>query len=138
MVNGFNIDRPANTAIADTGTTLALVSDLVCKAVYAAIPGSTYDTRNQGWTFPVGTPVSKLPVVKLAVGTKLFEVQKEDLGFASVGNGMQYGGIQSRGDSPFDILGGTFLKAVYAIFDQGNMRFGALQRVEEEQNIAVA
>lgn len=68
------------------------------------------------------------------MGSKQFEVQKEDFGFAKVGDGMQYGGIQSRGDCKFDILGDTFLKAIYAIFDQGNKRFGAVQRIEGEQN----
>ena len=33
---------------------------------------------------------------------------------------------------PFDILGDTFLKNVYAIFDQGNKRFGCVQRIEPE------
>ena len=41
---------------------------------------------------------------------------------------MSYGGIQSRGDMTFDILGDTFLKGIYAVFDQGNQRFGAVQR----------
>jgi len=58
-----------------------------------------------------------------------------------------FGGIQSRGDMTFDILGDvsvdhfrgnlrmltslqTFLKSVYAIFDQGNQRFGAVQRTD--------
>ena len=27
-----------------------------------------------------------------------------------------------------DILGDTFLKCVYAVFDQGNLQFGAIQR----------
>ena len=54
-----------------------------------------------------------------------------------VEEGMQYGGIQSRGDCPFDIMGDTWLKAVYAIFDQGKKRLGVVQRVEEEQNVAV-
>jgi hypothetical protein len=88
--------------------------------------------------FPIGTPVEKLPKVTFAVGDKQFEVQKEDLGFAKVGSGMQYGGIQSRGDSKFDILGDTWLKAVYAIFDQGKKRFGVVQRIEEQQNTAAA
>lgn len=63
-------------------------------------------------------------------------MQKEDLGFANAGNGMVYGGIQSRGDMDFDILGDTFLKSVYAIFDQGNQRFGCVQRSEPSQNLA--
>lgn len=136
-VNGSIIPRPGNTAIADTGTTLALVSDDICAAIYAAIPGAKFDEKNQGWVFPIGTPVSRLPTVSFAVGDRLFEVQKEDYGFAPVGGGMQYGGIQSRGSNSFDILGDTWLKAVYAIFDQGRKRFGVVQRVEAVQNTAV-
>ncbi|KAL1600631.1 hypothetical protein SLS60_007018 [Paraconiothyrium brasiliense] len=47
-VNGLVIERPDNTAIADTGTTLALVSDALCIAIYSAIPGAKYDYRQQG------------------------------------------------------------------------------------------
>ncbi|TVY64292.1 Aspergillopepsin-1 [Lachnellula suecica] len=135
-VNGKAIAQSGNTAIADTGTTLALVSDAVCSAIYAAIPGATYDQSQQGWTYPSSTTADALPVVTFAVGDKQFAVQKEDLGFADAGNGMVYGGIQSRGTMTFDILGDTFLKGIYAIFDQGNTRFGAVQRVEQTQNVS--
>jgi hypothetical protein len=137
-VNGETITRTGNTAIADTGTSLALVDDALCRAIYTTIPGAVFDRRNQGWIFPIGTKLAKLPKITLALGDKQFEIQKEDLGFASVGGGMQYGGIQSRGDNPFDILGDTWLKAIYAIFDQGRKRFGAVQRYEYVQNIAAA
>jgi hypothetical protein len=70
------------------------------------------------------------------VGGKEFAVQKEDLGFADAGNGMVYGGIQSRGTLTFDILGDTWLKAIYAVFDQGNNRFGCVERVEKDTNLA--
>lgn len=136
-INGKLITRPNNTAIADTGTTLALVSDDLCKDIYDQIPGAEFDTKNQGWVFPLNTPVEALPKVTFAVGDKQFEVQKEDFGFAKVSGSMQYGGIQSRGDSKFDILGDTWLKAVYAIFDQGRKRFGVVQRIEGTQNVAV-
>jgi hypothetical protein len=46
-VNGKTIAQSGNTAIADTGTTLALVSDATCQAIYNAIPGSTYDKTQQ-------------------------------------------------------------------------------------------
>ncbi|KAF2798125.1 acid protease [Melanomma pulvis-pyrius CBS 109.77] len=136
-INGQAIPRKGNTAIADTGTTLALVDDALCTAFYGAIPGATFDPSQQGWTFPIGTPVEKLPSLAFAVGDRLFEVQKEDYGFAECAEGMQYGGIQSRGDLMFDILGDTWLKAIYAIFDLGKRRFGVVQRVEGEQNIEV-
>ncbi|ESZ96019.1 aspartic proteinase precursor [Sclerotinia borealis F-4128] len=135
-VNGNTVAQTGNQAIADTGTTLALVSDETCKAIYDAIPGSTYDSEQQGYTFPSNTSADDLPIVTFAVGDKQFAVQKEDLGFADAGNGMVYGGIQSRGSMTFDILGDTFLKGIYAIFDQGNTRFGAVQRNEAVQNTA--
>lgn len=56
-----------------------------------------------------------MPVVAFDVGGKEFAVQKEDLAFADAGNGLTYGGIQSRGDLTFDILGDTWLKAIYAV-----------------------
>lgn len=114
-VNGQTVAQSGNTAIADTGTTLALVSDKVCEAIYAAIPGATYDQTQQGWVFPSATTAAQLPVVTFAVGDKQFAVQKEDLGFADAGNGNVYGGIQSRGSMTFDILGDTFLKGIYAV-----------------------
>jgi len=135
-INGKTTARTGNTAIADTGTTLALVADDVCAAIYKAIPGAKYDSTQQGYIFPTATTAAQLPDVAFAVGDKLFHVGKEDLGFADAGNGFVYGGIQSRGDLDFDILGDTWLKGIYAIFDQGNTQFGAVQRIEKEQNTA--
>lgn len=127
-VNGETIDRFWNHAIADTGTTLALVDDHTCKKIYDAIPGGKYDSDVQGYVFPDDTPTDKLPVVEFAVGDHMFAVHKEDLKFAEAKPGLVYGGVQSRGSMGFDILGDTFLKGVYAVFDVGNLRFGAVQR----------
>lgn len=114
-IGGKTIKRSNNTAIADTGTTLALVDDFMCQKIYAAIPGAKYDPTQQGYVFPTNTPADKLPVVSFAVGTQQFNVNKADLAFADAGNGMSYGGIQSRGNLSFDILGDTFLKGIYAV-----------------------
>ena len=131
-VNGKAVKVAGNTAIADTGTTLALVSDDVVDAVYKAIPGAQYDSTQQGYVFPTNTATTDLPTVQVAVGDNLFTIHKEDLAFADAGNGMSYGGIQSRGNMPLDILGDVFLKGVYAVFDQGNKRFGAVARPEAQ------
>lgn len=114
-VNGKYINRPGNKAIADTGTTLALVDDMTCKTIYDAIEGAIYDPDNQGYIFPADTSAEKLPVISLAVGDKQFFLQKEDLGFVQAKPGYVYGGIQSRGSMSMDILGDTFLKAIYAV-----------------------
>lgn len=83
----------------------------------------------QGWVFPTSTDKSTLPTVSFAVGSQLFAISPADLAFQDVGDGTTYGGIQSRGDMTFDILGDVWLRSVYAIFDQGNTRFGAVSRV---------
>ncbi len=115
VVAGKTVQRSGNTAIADTGTTLALVDDATCEAIYKAIPGGKYDSTQQGYIFPASTTADQLPVVTFAVGDQQFPVQKEDLGFADAGNGMVYGGIQSRGTMTFDILGDVFLRSIYAV-----------------------
>jgi hypothetical protein len=121
-VNGKSVARSGNTAIADTGTTLALVADDVCAAIYKAIPGAKYDSTQQGYIYPTSTSAAQLPDVAFAVGDQLFHVGKEDLGFADAGNGFVYGGIQSRGSLDFDILGDTFLKGIYAVsFTDGSL-----------------
>lgn len=157
-VNGKPIKLSNNTAIADTGTTLALVSDEVCEALYKAIPGATYDSTQQGYVFPTSVKAEDMPEFKVAIGDKEFLIQAEDLAFAPAGNGNWYGGVQSRGDMSFDILGDTFLKSVYAvsyratitrqqsgiiltvkqIWDQGNKRFGVVPKIEATQNLKPA
>jgi hypothetical protein len=114
-VNGQSTTQSGNTAIADTGTTLMLCSDTFVDAVYKAIPGAKYDSQSQGYIFPASTTAYQLPVVTVAVGDTQYTIQKEDLAFADAGNGMVYGGIQSRGTMTFDILGDTFLKSIYAV-----------------------
>lgn len=114
-INGKAVTQSGNKAIADTGTTLALVSDEVCDALYKAIPGAKYDDQQQGYVFPTSTKADDLPEFKVAVGDKEFVIQKEDLAFAPASDGFWYGGVQSRGSNEFDILGDAFLKSIYAV-----------------------
>ncbi|KAK1715941.1 eukaryotic aspartyl protease [Colletotrichum lupini] len=134
-INGKAVTQSGNKAIADTGTTLALVSDEVCDALYKAIPSAKYDDQQQGYVLPTSTKADDLPEFKVAVGDKEFVIQKEDLAFAPASDGFWYGGVQSRGSNEFDILGDAFLKSIYAIWDQGNTRFGCVPKIEKTQNL---
>ncbi|KAK7932354.1 acid protease [Apiospora marii] len=134
-INGQSTEQSGNLAIADTGTTLALMSDAACKALYDQIPGATYDEQNQGYVFPLSTSADDLPEFSIDIGGKSFVIQKEDLAFAPADDQNWYGGVQSRGDMTFDILGDVFLKSVYAIWDQGNKRFGVVPKIEKTQNL---
>ncbi len=114
-VNGKKLHQVDNKAIADTGTTLALLSDSVCDALYKEIEGAKYSERHQGYLIPTSVTADKLPDFSVAVGDKEFVIQKEDLLFAPADEGHWYGGVQSRGQLPFDILGDVFLKSCYAV-----------------------
>jgi len=83
-VNGQTIDQSGNTAIMDTGTTLALLSDTTCQAIYNAIPGATYDQASQGYIFPDNLTAEQFPVVTIAIGGTQFNIQKEDLEFGKL------------------------------------------------------
>jgi hypothetical protein len=129
-INGNAIQRSGNTAVADTGTALALIDDAVLEKIYAAIPGAKRSTQQQAWVYPKDTPTKFLPTVSFAVGEKLYDVKKEDLAFQDLGDGTIYGGIQSRGSQQdFDILGDVFMRGIYAIFDKANTRFGAVEQL---------
>jgi len=127
-INGNQYDRSFNRALADTGTTLCLVSDSLCEQIYSTIPGATKSPTQQGWIFPTPTDLSTLPKVAFAVGNALFHIKPADFAFQDLGDGTTYGGVQSRGSQDFDVLGCVFLRCVYAIFDQGNSRFGCVER----------
>lgn len=81
-INGNKVSLPGNKAIADTGTTLALVSDQVCEALYKQIRGATYNAEYQGYIVPKSVSLDSLPDFSVAVGGKEFVIQKEDLLFA--------------------------------------------------------
>lgn len=134
-INGKKITQSGNKAIADTGTTLALVSDEVVDALYKQIPGAKYDEEQQGYLFPTSVKAADLPTFSIAVGSNQFTIQPEDLAFTVASEGYWYGGVQSRGTNPFDILGDVFLKSVYAIWDQGNTRLGLVPKIEKTQDL---
>lgn len=134
-INGTKVNRSGNTAIADTGTTLCLIDDNTVDALYKTIPGSKYDDTQGGYMIPTTTTVDNLPTFSIAVGTTEFVIQKEDIIFGDAQDGYWFGGIQSRGENPFDILGDVFLKSIYAIWDQGNVRFGAVPKIQANQNL---
>ncbi|KIJ53291.1 hypothetical protein M422DRAFT_25704 [Sphaerobolus stellatus SS14] len=124
-VNGKTINQSGNTAILDTGTTLCLVSDDVANAIYGQIQGAKQDQQQGGWVYPSSATV---PTVSIAVGSTEYTVNPADFAFGDAGSGMTFGGIQSRGNNPFDILGDVFLKSIYAVFDQSNTQIGVAQR----------
>jgi hypothetical protein len=131
IINGNRIARPGNKAVADTGTTLILLSDDILPTIYQPV-GGVLDPRTGMYLIPTSTPLSDVPTITLPVGTFEVEISVEDALGPAVNSSWAYGGIQSRKDATADILGDHWLRNVYAIFDiegVGNgPRLGVVQR----------
>ncbi|KAJ7121952.1 acid protease [Mycena crocata] len=124
-LNGKTIERTDNTAILDTGTTLALIDDEAVSEIYGAIEGAKFDQNQGGWMYPAS---SKVPDVAFAIGDTMYTLNAVDFPYGEAEDGYVFGGVQSRGTNPFDILGDIFLKSVYVVFNQGDSTVGLAQR----------
>ncbi|KAL9087783.1 MAG: hypothetical protein Q9159_003466 [Coniocarpon cinnabarinum] len=127
----FNVDSYSvgsssgryGSAIADTGTTLLLAPSAVVTAYYRGVSGARNDPQQGGYTVPCS---ASLPDLTLTISGNDITVPGDLINFAPLEEGSStcFGGLQSDAGIGFSILGDIFLKAVYAVFDQGNSRFG--------------
>lgn len=78
------VNREASPAIADTGTSLMLVDDVVATAYWSQVEGARDDPQQGGWTFPCE---AALPDLKLAVGENEARIPGALMSFARVAPG---------------------------------------------------
>ncbi|KAK6535860.1 Type I transmembrane sorting receptor [Arthrobotrys megalospora] len=114
------------TGIADTGTTLLLVSSGAAKNYYNSIPNSVADSQVGGYLVPCASKT--LPPFYFSVGSNMASVSGTNVIYgSSLGtiNGVQYcfGAIQPISGNQY-IFGDVFFKQNFAVFDYGGSRFG--------------
>lgn len=133
------------TAIADTGTTLMLVSPEVATAYYAQVQGAQMSQQAGGYVFPCD---AALPTLSIAVGDKnMATVPASVINFSKVSSTSKcfslffgipsvtescaliflavcFGGVQSNGGNQFQIFGDVFLKSMFVVFDQRGPSLG--------------
>jgi aspergillopepsin I len=137
------------SAIADTGTSLMLVSPEAAQGYYDQVEGSVNSEEVGGYMFPCN---AQLPTFTVAVGKSTATIPSNVINFAQVGTDMSgtecefylhvsfsfnflssldtnpytdcYGGIQSSQDSQFMIFGDVFLKTMFVVFDQRGPSLG--------------
>lgn len=109
------------TGIADTGTTLLLMSDAAVDNYYAVVSGASYDSNQGGYTFSCS---ASLPALSVKVGSGYATVPGKFINFGSVGGGKCFGGLQSVGGGTQNIYGDVFLNANYVVFDSNGPRLG--------------
>ena len=113
-------DRPASPFI-DTGTSIIILQDAAVKEFYAAVPGASIGPS--GYIFPCG---SKLPELSFVFGSSYTaKVPGSALVFNQVANTNDcFGAVQSSNGQPMQILGGSFFKGQFVVFDGGKKRLG--------------
>ncbi|KAI8982152.1 aspartic peptidase domain-containing protein [Mycotypha africana] len=141
-LNSMNIDNGPNIlnstafpAIVDTGTTLIIVPPHMSQAIHQAIPGAEYEPMH-GWRIPCdfAEPQSSNgqmtdSVLNIRLGEQEFPLLLKDLVraravFPFKGPKMMcYSGV-AEAQTPMIILGDTFLRKYYSVFDFGHARIG--------------
>ncbi|OQD71361.1 hypothetical protein PENPOL_c001G10676 [Penicillium polonicum] len=118
----------APQAIADTGTSLMMVSPEVAEAYYKEVHGGLYAKNANGYIFPCN---SSLPPLSVAVGPSYsVTIPGSFMNWSEVGTNTTtgetvcYGGLQSSGSSTMAIYGDVFLKALFVVFDQRGPSLG--------------
>ncbi len=108
-------------SIIDTGTTLIIGDESSVSRIYAQIPGST-DIGNGLYTFPCNTQVD----LALTFGGESFSVSPNDFNYGPLteGSDMCVGGVSYNPDFDFWVIGDTFLKGVYTVFDLEGPKVG--------------
>ncbi|KAI0820452.1 acid protease [Trametes gibbosa] len=102
--------------IIDSGTTLMAAQPDVVDKFYASIPGSSYDERDEAYTFPC----NKIPQLSFNWGGKTWNISPDEFNLGQASNGDCAGALTplslpGEPDSVW-LLGDTFMKGVYTAF----------------------
>ncbi|EFR00643.1 aspergillopepsin A [Nannizzia gypsea CBS 118893] len=129
--SGFSTGKVDNStyrfkAVVDTGTTFMLLPKQITEQYYSSIANSAYDRENGGWTFPCN---ATLPDFAIHINDYKAIVPGKHINWAQIpGADICFGGLQPVSNPPA-ILGGSFLKSQFVIFDYTGPRMGfAAQR----------
>ncbi|KAK3380644.1 penicillopepsin [Lasiosphaeria ovina] len=113
-------------AIADTGTTLMLVSPEVAAGYYSQVEGAVESQSLGGIVFPC---TAELPDLFVDVGgVYTARIKGEDINFAQVASKTCFGGVQpTQGD--LQIWGDIFFKSQFVVFNGGNNTLAMAEHV---------
>ncbi|KAF1846656.1 acid protease [Cucurbitaria berberidis CBS 394.84] len=115
-------------AIADTGTSLLLVDQMVADAYYAQVQGAQLNAQVGGFVYPCK---AKLPDISVAIGDSyMAKIPGNRVNFATVdkANTTCFGGVQGNQGAGRQIFGDTMFKAQLVAFNGGNQSLGFGQK----------
>ncbi|KAI8097384.1 aspartic peptidase domain-containing protein [Halteromyces radiatus] len=122
-INGNTTTGGASQAIIDTGTTLTVLPPALSKAFHDAIPGATF-SRLYGWQVPC--KLQNGGTITFKLGGQDFPVPLGDMiRERSTPNNpsLCFSGV-AEANSPLIIMGDTFLRNYYSVYDFKNAQVG--------------
>ncbi|KAH9851624.1 acid protease [Lenzites betulinus] len=125
-LNGKSYATGLQTII-DSGTTLMAAQPNTVDKFYESIPGSSFDSRDEVYTFPC----DQVPELSFSWGGKTWAISTDEFNIGQAANGDCAGALQPLslpGGSTTWLLGDTFMKGVYTAFsvDDNSVGFAAL------------
>lgn len=118
----------SHSAIVDSGTSLIVIGDQTIADELMKAAGATPVSGQQGL---YSAPCNNLPTFSWTLGGKSYVVDPADLNGGTVSTGVCALNIvaQSLGGGPQVILGDTFMKNWYSVFDLSQKRVGFAQSI---------
>lgn len=123
--NKRNIYNKTANAYLDTGTTLLLMPSTVSQQIHKDIPGATFNDST-GWSLPCNSVSNTKTLFTFKLGDYDFNITVADLvrEIEGVTEGSCYSGIaETKAETSF-ILGSTFLRSYYTVYDYANSKIG--------------
>ncbi|CAG8470072.1 16184_t:CDS:1 [Racocetra fulgida] len=124
LVNGNPVfSSPNIIAIIDTGTSIILAPSNDTAAIHKKIPGAVFDSQNNLYIIPCNTTA----ILSLRFGGVDYAIPSKDLFFLPITGTDCISAIMPMDFSPTVdvwVVGQTFLKNVYSVFDVENKQVG--------------
>ncbi|KAI9300278.1 aspartic peptidase domain-containing protein [Cunninghamella echinulata] len=123
VIDNKLVSSTNNRAIIDTGTTLTILPLDLAKAIHSKIPGAEYST-NFGWRVPCN--VTSDETITFVFDGHKFPLTLNQLvreRSSPTDPSLCYSGVAGA-NSPFIIIGDTFLRSYYSVYDYQNARVG--------------
>ncbi|CAG8683561.1 6543_t:CDS:1, partial [Gigaspora rosea] len=119
-VNGHSL-KFSRDAIIDTGAAFITIPQDDAAAIHKKIPGFKFNNKTGHYVIPCNTKA----VVSLKFGGVNYNISHRDLIFLPITGTQCISGIKlSQDPRNFWIVGQTFLRGVYSVFDVGNKKVG--------------
>ncbi|OAD67948.1 hypothetical protein PHYBLDRAFT_23209, partial [Phycomyces blakesleeanus NRRL 1555(-)] len=131
LMNGVNVNGKEQLedplqAYIDTGSTLIILPPALSQSIHGVIPGATY-SRDGGWRIPCKIKQDSKGIdISFRLGNHNFPIKVSDIVREIIDENnpsLCYSGVTEAGGG-IAILGDTFLKSYYSVFDFEKSRIG--------------